>query len=475
MGRKKNADFIFLERMPDAVKRAYLSEIKSYLYSNSGDYLNKDWNGTLNPVQLAELLLLATRIHLKVETYADFVALIAPEDPEKYLDDPDYLRCIADDDDAANIYAWSLAKDLIALNYKICIAELSNQSYADICERKDKETALVGAIDEDAPDFGERFEEVHLKKIFRWYKKSPFILDFFKQNFIDEDLTEGAFAIWANSVEDYAEFNCSEMTMWESDDDDFKEQLSSFEEVLCEDAGEGYGLMPLNALYFTGSPDGLRAVDYIGMLVKAYGFAAKASSIGKAGMALFSLSNPVTGIMGLASLGITGANYLAKNKEQDKRRFKGALAHTHSIIYQNARELITTFTDEIYQKIFDYERDCFKAGDLQSYHAQLMVLHYAANYLETEIEDCRRAQLEIGLPVLIDRRRLKAITAGKEAAAVRAYVESCYYPEDYEDETARNRLRLDTSLNDLHKLNSIFKDLGYFSITGIAKKALGLS
>ncbi len=476
MSRKKDSNFIFLEQLPDSVKRAYLSEIKAYLYADSGDYLNPDWNGTLSPVQLAELLLLASRINLKLDTYEDFLELIKPENPEDYLETADFKRCILADQEVENLYVWSVAKDLIAINYKICTAPNSESDSAGPAdEHLDKETALLDALDENDPDFFAKYEDLQLNQFFRWYKSSAYIIDYVNKYLVDDELTAGALAVWANCMEDYVEFNCSDMTMYEADDEDFKAQLSSFEESLCDDAGEGNGLMPLNALYFTGSPDGIRAVDYLGMLVKAYGFAAKASSIGKAGLALFSLSNPVTGVMGLASLGITGALYLAKNKAQDKRKFKQALARTHGIIYQKARELITVFTDEIYKQIYDYDKDCFKSGDLHKYHAQLMQLHYASNYLELGIEDFKRAELEIQLPVQLDRRRLMAITTGKNAAPVREFVESCYYPEDYADEELRNRLTFECSLNDLYKLNSIFTDLGYFSITGIAKKTLLLN
>ena len=260
--------------------------------------------------------------------------------------------------------------------------------------------------------------------------------------------------------------------MYEADDADFKSQLESFEEEICDDVGEGIGLMPLNALYFTGSPDGLRATDYIGILVKAFGIATKANSIGKAGLALFSLSNPVTGFIGLATLGITGVSFLAKNKEMEKRRLKLSLAKTHNIIYSNANDLIKTFLDEIYKVIYDNDRDDLKNIELKPYLRLLWKLNYASDYLGSQAEECKRAELEISLPVYLDRLRLKAITSSAKYEPIRKYVETCYYSENYKEKNLRNRLRYDSSINDLMKLQSIFSDLGYFSVTGIAKKAL---
>ena len=472
MNDKRNTNFIFLEQMPNEVKRAYLSEIKAFLYSDSENYLNKEHDGTLSPLQIAQLLLFASRIHYKVENYQEFIELIKNDNTEDYYDTPEFKKYITSDPEIENIYIWSLAKDLIAINYRLCTDILDAEKLSKIEDKKYKEIELIDSLDEKDPKYIEKFENLHFKNFFRWYKQSPYILKFFNDTFIDDNLSAPTLSVWANSVENYVEFTCSDLTMYEADDADFKSQLESFEEEICDDVGEGIGLMPLNALYFTGSPDGLRATDYIGILVKAFGIATKANSIGKAGLALFSLSNPVTGFIGLATLGITGVSFLAKNKEMEKRRLKLSLAKTHNIIYSNANDLIKTFLDEIYKVIYDNDRDDLKKIELKPYLRLLWKLNYASDYLGSQAEECKRAELEISLPVYLDRRRLKAITSSEKYEPIRKYVETCYYSENYKEKNLRNRLRYECSINDLMKLQSIFSDLGYFSVTGIAKKAL---
>ena len=96
----------------------------------------------------------------------------------------------------------------------------------------------------------------------------------------------------------------------------------------------------------------------------------------------------------------------------------------------------------------------------------------AYTYLQIQEENCQFAELEINLPLSIDRKRLKAITAKTELLPIRKYVESCYYSEDYEDEFFKNKLKAENSIEDLEKLKIIFDDLGYFTLTGLAKKFL---
>ena len=163
MNDKRNTNFIFLEQMPNEVKRAYLSEIKAFLYSDSENYLNKEHDGTLSPLQIAQLLLFASRIHYKVENYQEFMELIKNDNTEDYYDTPEFKKYITSDPEIENIYVWSLAKDLIAINYRLCTDILDAEKLSKIEDKKYKEIELIDSLDEKDPKYIEKFENLHFK------------------------------------------------------------------------------------------------------------------------------------------------------------------------------------------------------------------------------------------------------------------------------------------------------------------------
>lgn len=462
--------FVFLDKFPLVAKKAYLQEIKDFLYSDT-EYENKDHNGQLSPVQLSHLILLAARIGYEPETYQDFIELISV-DKHDYNQDPEFQECVLNDPEIQTIWVWSVAKDLISLNFKILQDEMGldfDQTW-ELMQHDNQE--IFDQLDPSSmsdEEFHIKYEEAFINDINDMYRSSDYIVKYLKDCFVGDTVRNslGNVTIWAHNIEQYVATIFIEEVSFETDDKEYRDLIASMEEdIFISD-------MPHNALYFTGSPSGLRAIDYLGLLIKVYGFATKISSLSKAGLSLLTLSNPMTGVMGLATLGITGISYLAKNRDGEKRKFKLTLAKVQQNLYEHTRSLVKDFLDQTIEQTIDRKRDDFKKSiDFKPYMKLIAQLVQADNFLELQIQEYKRAQLEIALPVFIDRNRVKAITSGEKYQQVREFIFSCYYPANHEMKELRNRLKFECTLEELRKLQSIVGSLGYFSVTGIAKKAL---
>ena len=473
MSYKDKQHFIFLEQMPLAIKKHYINEIKKYFFDELPYFKNSGCD--MHMIQgcfIAQMTLFAAKIHCPLNEENDFYDLIQPSHTD-YSTSDEFKTIILNNPENHKIYLWSLAKDLITTNFLYYdwlatqeeIEPLDND-YADEWEYIYKNTDY-----DKSPENSIEFERIYHSEITkRWYKSSPFIL-----NFIETVLAENCddirdCFIWADAIEAYVEISLKDMVNSDTKDDEYEEILKMFEEPDGDILQSG--MVPLNALYFSGSPDGMRAIDYLGLLTKAYGLYSDASSLVQAGLAIIKLSNPVSGIIELASMGISNVNRLAENSNIEKLQFKMAVVKAHKTIFRNAKNSITTFMQYIRLSCGEIESKKSNSQDIKRSLDLLCDLTDAYTYLQIQEENCQFAELEINLPLIIDRKRLKAITAKNELLPIRKYVESCYYSEDYEDAFFKNKLKEENTIEDLEKLKIIFDDLGYFTLTGLAKKFL---
>lgn len=473
MSRNNKRHFIFLEQMPLTIKKHYINELKKYFFDELSYHKHSDCD--MHMIQgcfIAQLTIFAAKIHYPLKDEKDFYDLIQAGHTD-YSTSDEFKNIILNNPENHKIYLWSLAKDLIATNFLYYdwfaiqeeIEPLGND-YADEWERIYNNTDY-----DNFPEKSLEFKRIfHSETTKRWYKSSPFILNFIETVLAGNyDDIRDCF-IWADAIEAYVEISLKDMVNSDAEDDEYEEMLKIFEDPDGDILQSG--MVPLNALYFSGSPDGMRAIDYLGLLTKAYGLYNDASSLIQAELAIIKLSNPVSGIIELASMGISNVNRLAENSNIEKLQFKMAVVKAHKTIFRNAKNSITTFMQYIRLSCNEIESQKSNSQDIKRSFDLLCDLTDAYTYLQIQEENCQFAELEINLPLSIDRKRLKAITAKTELLPIRKYVESCYYSEDYEDEFFKNKLKAENSIEDLEKLKIIFDDLGYFTLTGLAKKFL---
>lgn len=281
---------------------------------------------------------------------------------------------------------------------------------------------------------------------------SPYIKNFIKKNKLGDECSFIFLYVSVNKdflSDDYG-----------TTDKELKKGLEKLEKNLTDNN------VPVEAVYYSGAPQGVTAIDYLSIIHKTFGLLKKSADIGQAGMALFSLSNPLSAGLTLASFGIDILENQAKNKIYEERKTKVALLQKNLDLLYMAKE--KAIESGIWHGKFmlianklDPSRDC--ADD---YYALDGMVLSVLDALEKEIDDVEANIMYQKVPTFINMKRVKKICKNEQ---IIQYIESCYHGEKYK---APFCILDYMSSSELSKLEILLNQIGYFSVSSLVKSVL---
>lgn len=304
---------------------------------------------------------------------------------------------------------------------------------------------------EDFYDF--IWSEDYFKESHMLVDENQVLLDFIEENNFLLD-----FAHYFESMYRYFTDNIYDA---DHSDKNLKEDIQVFNHIFAEDEDNS-----INSFYFSGTPYGFPAQDYIATLGKAFKLASRAKTVISTATAIATLSNPLTCTLGLASLGIATVSFLSKNNHLEKNTWRraflsGMMENNHQVklLLQRAIEKETPSLQD--------KEVLLKQGIRGSlyYLYELSNALTKINALEVEL---MTAYLSCELPETLDLKRLDVcLKQFDNYESTREFVLSMFR----EDE-GKFYLVPSIMISDMIRLKNIFDSIGYFTMTGYLKKFL---
>ena len=464
-----------LESLPTSIKEWYLLNLNNLLYNNGKGNEKYEQEILCSADHVAFMLLFVSNV-LKIEEIETYIGY---EDGQVYTDDDvsihDFLYpiiCFEPDkntnenltsedinfiftkDKKINSYLiYSLIKDYISGLIFGFIAD----AYRNIKEEPQKFSKLVND------------PRVINNKVMLILSNSKYFNNFISSYDIKKNQIEFLIDYCSHSI-------CFFARDYFSTDKELKNKFEGLEERALESD------IPLEALYFSGSPSGMKTQDYLSVMIKGLGIINKASTIYQIGLAIFSLSSPVTSVIGLTSLGLSGIKYLSENSDFKKRQEKYAIYYKHEELYNNALCLLNTLFDsyntQFHNKTAEINNSLFSCKTLfnkESFSREYVENFSVVFWLLSETFDllnCMRDLFSLSstiqkLPITIDVDRFLNQT---ESLVTKEDIRGTvfkYYPKDNE-----YRLIETIELEEALKIESIFNEIGYFSVSAYVKSKL---
>lgn len=365
----------------------------------------------------------------------DFYQFFAKDFFEQKLDelqqDPNVAKFLAENE---NLVYTSLLKDFVQINF---------EEKAFLERFKDSDELSDFIYDEDY------FEERHM-----FVDENPVLLEFIESNDFSLEFAR------------FFESGCrffNDNLMFEGSNKDMQTDIENFNKIFLDEDEKEVS----NSFYFSGTPYGIPAKDYVAMFSKALKLVGRAKTIVSTATAIATLSNPVTCALGLTSLGIAAVSYLSKNDNLEKNSMRRALLsgameniHQVKITLQSALEDITPY--------FYNQESLIDAGAWATLSTADTFCIALDKVSKSEIE-LMEAYICCELPDVLDLKRLDAcLKKFENHKETRDFILSMY---DDKDEHG-NPCLLACGLSRLIRLKNLFESIGYFTMSGYLKKFL---
>ena len=467
--------FYMLESLPTSIKEWYLLNLNNLLYNNGKGNEKYEQEILCSADHVAFMLLFVSNV-LKIEEIETYIGY---EDGQVYTDDDvsihDFLYPIICFEPDKNTNENLTSEDI---NF-IFTKDKKINSYLIYSLIKDYISGLIFGFIADAyrnikvepQKFSKLVNDPRVinNKVMLILSNSKYFNNFISSYDIKKNQIEFLIDYCSHSI-------CFFARDYFSTDKELKNKFEGLEERALESD------IPLEALYFSGSPSGMKTQDYLSVMIKGLGIINKASTIYQIGLAIFSLSSPVTSVIGLTSLGLSGIKYLSENSDFKKRQEKYAIYYKHEELYNNALYLLNILFDS-YNTQFQYKTAEIN-NSLFSWKTLFNKESFSREYVENfsvvfsllsetfDLLNCMRDLFSLSstiqkLPITIDVDRFLNQT---ESLVTKEDIRGTvfkYYPKDNE-----YRLIETIELEEALKIESIFNEIGYFSVSAYVKSKL---
>lgn len=454
-------DFILLEDCSPELKLWYLLVIRNFIVE-SDDYQNSDlpdeleedessedeldleedessdddvYSGHLSGRNVVYLLRLGIQIkyHFSVDDVIRLMdsSIAWDQKLEELESDPDVAKFI---EAHRSMIDMSLLKDMLQINFEAM--GFSPKFLGDDCW--DRYYEFINSKD--------YFDERHML-----VDENPVLLEFIEDSGLSLEFArffEGGYRLFMTYLKE------------EGSNKDLMEIMKSFDTIFLEKVENEFS----NSLYFSGTPYGIPAKDFLAMLSKTFKLVGRVKTAVSTATAIATLSNPFTCALGLASLGIAAVSYLSKNDNLEKTSLRRAFLSGLIENYHQVKLLVLNILE-------DYNSELLSSNEMEESEvlpvfSVNLEMCTALQTINEEESDLMSIYLACELPPELDVKRLDAcLRQFDNSESTRNFVMKMYSDIDGDYVLSTGLL-----LSDLIRLKNVFDSIGYFTMTGYLKQ-----